>query len=129
MYRHKEAMTFIVSVTMYLFFLTPARGDQSHQNTLLTYNHSPAYTAPQQQLPPLSNSYSESPSYSQSYGEPSSYADDTDSNTFNLSLIFIPLLVVAGIALLFPASTVLQVRRKRDGTGKKINIEKLEICF
>lgn len=55
----------------------------------------------------------------QSFGE-SAYSTETDSqaSSFDLSLIVIPLLIVAGISLLFPTITNVVTRKRRNAGGK-----------
>ena len=67
--------------------------------------------------------------YDQSYAAPTSYGQSYDAAPAaaapaagpNLGLIIIPLLIVAGLALLFPATTIVPVRRKRDTEGGKLH--------
>jgi hypothetical protein len=65
--------------------------------------------------------------YDQSYAAPTSYGQGYDAPVAaapaagpNLGLIIIPLLIVAGLALLFPSTTLVTVRRKRDTEGGEL---------
>lgn len=76
----------------------------------------PAYQEPAYAAAP---SGYEQPAYESGYGAPtggySSYdAVQEPSNGLNLNLIIIPILIIAGLALLFPSVTTVAVKRKRS---------------
>lgn len=88
------------------------------------YEQPSAYAAPSTGYEQPAAGY-EQP-YDQSYAAPTSYGQSYDAAPVaaapaagpNLGLIIIPLLIVAGLALLFPSTTLVTVRRKRDTEGE-----------
>jgi len=86
-----------------------------------SYEQPSAYAAPSSGYEQPAAAY-EQP-YEQSYGAPTSYGQSYEAAppapAFpNLGLVIIPLLIVAGLALLFPSTTTVSVRRKRDTEGE-----------
>jgi hypothetical protein len=83
-----------------------------------SYEQPSAYAAPSSGYEQPAAAY-EQP-YEQSYAAPTSYGQSYDAAPApapgfpNLGLVIIPLLIVAGLALLFPSTTTVTVRRKRD---------------
>ena len=88
-----------------------------------SYEQPSAYAAPSSGYEQPAAAY-EQP-YEQSYAAPTSYGQSYDAAPApapgfpNLGLVIIPLLIVAGLALLFPSTTTVTVRRKRDTQGGK----------
>lgn len=87
------------------------------------YEQPSAYAAPSTGYEQPAAGY-EQP-YDQSYAAPTSYGQTYETPVAaapaagpNLGLIIIPLLIVAGLALLFPSTTTVTVRRKRDTEGE-----------
>ena len=71
-----------------------------HQNAIYTSSEPLSY-------PPSSN-----------YVDPTSYEEDSQLNPFDLSLIVIPILIIAGVSLLFPSITTVTTRKRRNVAGK-----------
>lgn len=86
------------------------------------------YGAPAQSYEPAAQSYSAPAS---DYASPSSgygVSDDAsygvsgygaEEGGFDISTLIIPLLIIAGLSLLFPTITTVSVRKKRHAEGKK----------
>jgi hypothetical protein len=88
-----------------------------------SYEQPSAYAAPSSGYEQPAAGY-EQP-YEQSYAAPTSYGQSYEAAPAaaapsfpNLGLVIIPLLIVAGLALLFPSTTIVPVRRKRDTEGE-----------
>jgi hypothetical protein len=85
------------------------------------YEQPSAYAAPSSGYEQPAAAY-EQP-YEQSYAAPTSYGQSYEATPApalpNFGLIIIPLLIVAGLALLFPTTTIVTVRKKRDSEGGK----------
>ena len=84
---------------------------------------SSGYAAPAASYGAPSSSYDQ-PSYGYSapepsYGAPQYYEDDGDKG-FPIAALLIPLLILAGLALLFPTVTTVTGRKKRDVDGGKM---------
>jgi len=60
----------------------------------------------------------EQPSYESGYGAPSGYSSGygvaDEGGEFDLRFLMIPILLIAGLALLFPSVTQVQIRKKRS---------------
>ena len=114
----------IFSTLVGLIFASMVTCDSNpHQIISPSSSYNPPATSYNQQ-PVVSSSYSEPLSYSSQsstgYGESTSYEDGQQQNAFDLSLIVIPLLIIAGVSLLFPTITNVTTRKRRNTDVGKI---------
>ena len=114
----------LFSIMAGLIYMVSGDSHSTSHHQLTSYNQpslTPSVTYKKEQ-PASSYSSSEpissySPS-SNSYGETTSYEEESQLNPFDLSLIVIPILIVAGFSLLFPTTTNVTTRKRRNTLGK-----------
>jgi len=83
--------------------------------------------APAQGYDAPSSGYGAADAASYDYGT-SSYG--AEEEPFNISTLIIPLLIIAGLSLLFPTITTVSVRKKRHAEGKiqhKIHLDLIQL--
>jgi len=113
-------------------FVVMVTGDNNHQNfhPIVSQNYiQPSSLTPSSNYNPGNAVYSSSEplSYppSTSYVDATSNEEESQSNTFDLSLIVIPILIIAGVSLLFPSITTVTTRKRRNAAGKNTHTHSL----